>query len=189
MHGKMISAGVIALAQYFSAPPNTILNQTIADANAMMSNYNRIISDGNTVFNNFANTISAVSSTTIPSTAILPFNLSACPSGWVVANGTGGTPDLRGYFIQIVNTGPGGTFTPSALLAHTHPGPPTQPFIVSISTGPGYFNATGVNRATGLHRDGVTGNVLTGAGGISATNVSTNETRPRNVALIYCMKS
>jgi len=35
-----------------------------------------------------------------PSGAIMAFNLAACPDGWIVANGSAGTPDLRGAFIR-----------------------------------------------------------------------------------------
>lgn len=37
---------------------------------------------------------------TVPPGAVMAFNLSACPTGWSIANGTGGTPDLRGEFIR-----------------------------------------------------------------------------------------
>ncbi len=30
----------------------------------------------------------------------MAFNLTACPSGWGMANGTNGTPDLRGEFVR-----------------------------------------------------------------------------------------
>jgi len=30
----------------------------------------------------------------------MSFNLASCPSGWIEADGTNGTPDLRGAFIR-----------------------------------------------------------------------------------------
>ena len=35
-----------------------------------------------------------------PAGAIMAFNLTTCPTGWVTADGTNGTPDLRGEFIR-----------------------------------------------------------------------------------------
>jgi hypothetical protein len=168
--------------QYFSAPPYQLQNQTMTDANQMMANYQRIISDGNTVFANFQSQITAASGQAIPSGAILPFNLNACPAGFQIADGTGGTPDLRGYFIKIVSTGPGGTYQASTFLSHSHP--VTGSFIAGLNFASQYFNSGSAYRAVGVSTGGATGNVT----GIPAANIA-SETRPRNVALLYCMKS
>lgn len=37
----------------------------------------------------------------------MAFNLSSCPSGWITADGTNGTPDLRGEFIRGLDSGRG----------------------------------------------------------------------------------
>lgn len=37
---------------------------------------------------------------TVPSWAIMPFNLSSCPTWWSAADWTNGTPDLRGTFVR-----------------------------------------------------------------------------------------
>ena len=37
----------------------------------------------------------------------MAYNLSSCPSGWIAANGTSGTPDLRGEFIRGLDSGRG----------------------------------------------------------------------------------
>jgi len=42
-----------------------------------------------------------------PSGAVIAFNLSACPTGWIAANGSNGTPDLRGEFIRGLDSGRG----------------------------------------------------------------------------------
>ncbi len=36
----------------------------------------------------------------VPANAIMAFNQETCPTGWVLADGTGGTPDLRGIFVR-----------------------------------------------------------------------------------------
>jgi hypothetical protein len=109
--------------------------------------------------------------------------LSACPTGWIAADGTGGTPDLRGYFIQIVNTGPGGTFQPSTYLSHSHS--MTGTYVTGLSFTSQYFNGGGTARATGTNTSGMTGSVT----GVPVANISNTETRPRNIALLYCMKT
>jgi hypothetical protein len=37
---------------------------------------------------------------TIPTGAVMVFNLAICPTGYIAADGTNGTPDLRGEFIR-----------------------------------------------------------------------------------------
>ena len=121
---------------------------------------------------------------TTPAGAVMAFNLASCPTGWVAADGDGGTPDLRGQFIRGLNnfgTGaridgnqdPGGARALGNLQqdefeSHNH-----QVSATYISTGsrsaPGGAQMANADLAT------------TFTGGL--------ETRPRNVALIYCVKS
>ncbi len=48
-----------------------------------------------------------LSSLAFPSGAVVAFNSSICPTGWAIADGTGGTPDLRGEFIRGLDNGRG----------------------------------------------------------------------------------
>ena len=58
----------------------------------------------------------------------MAFNLSACPTGWIPADGTNGTIDLRGQFIRGLNTSTSGldpnrtlaSAQTSQNLAHSH---------------------------------------------------------------------
>ncbi|MDD2870471.1 MAG: hypothetical protein PHS49_00645 [Candidatus Gracilibacteria bacterium] len=50
-------------------------------------------------------TVSGLSN--VPAGAVMAFNLSSCPSGWIEANGGSGTPDLRGEFIRGLDNGRG----------------------------------------------------------------------------------
>lgn len=117
---------------------------------------------------------SAISSL-IPAGAVMFFNLAGCPTGWVAANGTGGTPDLRGEFIRGLDSGRGvdsgrglATAQGQAIQSHTHP------FFAQISGIYTYSNVGG--------GQGTPANSTTGATGGT-------ETRPRNVALLACIKS
>lgn len=127
------------------------------------------------------------------------FASATCPSGWVAANGANGTVDLRGEFIRSLDSGRGvdaGRSVASAqaemLKAHTH---------------------TGTTTTDGYHAHGYTSSAVGGGGSIQVGNGYTNsytrsstegsgahshtliinatggtETRPRNVALLACMK-
>lgn len=43
----------------------------------------------------------------VPAGAVMAFNLATCPTGWDEADGTGGTPNLRGEFIRGLDNGRG----------------------------------------------------------------------------------
>lgn len=109
-----------------------------------------------------------------PSGMVAFFYLGACPSGWLHANGTGGTPDLRGEFVRGLDSGRGvdtgrglGTYQADAFKSHQH----------------GLY-ANGNNASFGRQGTG------SGPGDYLAQSALTGdtETRPRNVALLPCMK-
>lgn len=60
------------------------------------------------------------SAITVPTGAIMAFNLNTCPTGWAKANGTAGTPDLRGEFIRGLDDGRG--INPGRILASNETG-------------------------------------------------------------------
>lgn len=132
-----------------------------------------------------------------PLGAVMAFNLETCPEGWTLADGSGSTPDLRGTFIRgtlgnlngrdvarIV-----GDYQVDDFDSHRHG--------LRVS-----------NDASGAIEDGHTGSALV-YGPYSVTSGSTivagsrgsdnyntesfvdggSETRPKNVALTYCMKT
>jgi microcystin-dependent protein len=135
----------------------------------------------------------------IPAGAIMPFAMNSVPTGWLAADGTavsrstyatlfaaiattygvgnGSTtfnvPDLRGYFVRGTGTNSDGTASGTfaakqadELKSHTHTLPPA---------------ATSVSGGTSLPGSGNQGAVNTGATGGT-------ETRPRNIAMLYCIK-
>lgn len=167
-----------AQAQYFSTPPNTILNAQLTNANTVMQNFNQVITDGNTVFNNFEAQLAAMPGGGIPAKAIVPFNLVACPAGWVTADGTGGTPDMRGYFVKATGSTVGVIQTPSQFLDHTHP--IVGEYFASFQTITLLVQTGGNPIATGSATYSSVGNMSSG---------SASESRPKNIALLYCMKS
>jgi hypothetical protein len=119
------------------------------------------------------------------------FNASSCPTGWQIADGTSGSPDLRGVVVRGLDSGrgldPGRTlasFQSDSLASHNHG-----------VTDPGHSHSY-TQTATGTVLTGTAGvtlpqTVSTGSTGSSTTGITINntggsETRGKNVALLYC---
>jgi microcystin-dependent protein len=139
-----------------------------------------------------------------PAGAVMPFAMNSAPAGWLAANGTavsrstyaalfsaisttygagdGSTtfalPDLRGYFVR--GSGTNGDATASGtfgvkqaddLKSHTHS------YTDQVRVSVGVFNVAG-----GTGQDGATdlGRTTGSTGG--------TETRPKNIAMLYCIK-
>ncbi len=125
-----------------------------------------------------------------PAGAIMAFYAAGCPDGWAPADGTNGTPDLRGRFIRgrdDVGTGAAGN-DPSGSRAvgdvqadafqghrHNHQGPLAYS---ELESGGGNVARIATTLTT-------TDPVTDGTNGAPRT---ANETRPKNVALTYCMR-
>lgn len=130
-----------------------------------------------------------------PEGAVMAFYLADCPEGWAVADGTNGTPDLRGRFIRgMDNMGVGaanvdpqsairtlGHEQMDAFQGHWHTFDQTlrvqNVALFGGADGPNYGPADSNNQVKGPITDPDSGPVRT-----------SSETRPRNVALIYCMR-
>jgi len=139
-----------------------------------------------------------------PTGTVITFAGATCPSGWLAANGaavsrasqsvlfavigvTYGTgdgtttynlPDLRGEFVRGLDSGRGvdsdrvlGSWQNHTFQQHTHGGVPLKENDASDGSAASTVSFTGTTATTGA----VTGSYGT-------------ETRPRNVALLYCIK-
>jgi hypothetical protein len=127
--------------------------------------------------------------TTVPSHVVEAFHLSSCPSGWAAANGSGGTVNLVGYFIRGLDTA--GIIDPNARTLGSIEAFAMQNFYVntSIPATTEYYSPSGAGSETSP-RYGA--QIYSSTSPISAaTNAAANvdlETRPVNVALLYCEK-
>ena len=134
-----------------------------------------------------------------PQGAVMAFYLTSCPAGWVAADGTGGTPDLRGRFVRgrdDAGTGAGGNdpdgvrglgaVQADAFQGHRH----THELLDSFL----YFSSDIALGGTAGFASGVWTIMSGSATGSVSTDVpfgparTSVETRPKNVALIYCMR-
>lgn len=127
------------------------------------------------------------------------FAKATCPAGWVAANGLNGTIDLRGEFIRSLDSGRGvdtgrvlGSAQTDMLGTHSHTGKTTTDGSHShgytsshvsgggsIQVGDGYTNTfvRSGTESSGAHSHTL---LINSTGGL--------ETRPRNKALLACMK-
>jgi microcystin-dependent protein len=151
-----------------------------------------------------ANMVTATAQALLPAGAVMPFAMNSAPAGWLAADGSnvnrttyaalfsaisttygvgdGSTtfalPDLRGYFVRGSGTNSdataSGTFgvkQADDLKSHTHS------YTDQVRVSLGVFNAAG-----GTGQDGATdlGRTTGATGG--------TETRPKNIAMLYCIK-
>jgi microcystin-dependent protein len=176
---------------------SNVTTAKIADANVTTAK----IADGSVTAAKLA---SGAVPTSIPVGAVLPFAMNSAPNGWLVANGSnvsrttysilfstigtiygagdGNTtfalPDLRGYFVRGsgtnsdgVTSGDFGVKQSDAIKSHTH----------SLGTGVG---STASPSFAGYTTGSTTGKENTAL----PSSPNSTETRPANIALLYCIK-
>ena len=120
--------------------------------------------------------VSNATNTGVPSGAVEAFYLSSCPSGWLPANGSSGTINMVGYFIRGLDTG--GVVDPTARTLGSVEGHMFQDHThTTISTS---LLAAGIGTLAYPTGSTNTGTASSGNHG--------SETRPVNVALLYCQK-
>lgn len=121
-----------------------------------------------------------------PSTAVVAFNASACPAGWIAANGSSGTVDARGVVIRGQDNGRGAN--PSGTVAiGTYQADALQTFTVNTPINYGFFNGGGGVGDDVFFIGGPSSVALQSTPPQGGVNLST-ETRMRNVTLLYCQK-
>ena len=152
--------------------------------NENFSNIKTTITDNQTLITN--NHLIAA-----PEGTISAFYLAACPTGWVAADGSNSTPDLRGRFVRgLDDFGSGaagrdpsgvralGNSQEDAFQDHQHWRNANNALeMVSLPVAGGSSEGPGGLQSSNRHETG------------GAFNGNSNvETRPKNVALTYCMR-
>ncbi len=136
----------------------------------------------------------------VPANAIMPFNQATCPTGWILADGSSGTPDLRGIFVrgagtsgtyQMANgtyyTAPFGTSMLDVFQSHYHDWQDgsgnrivSRQYYGTGSEWAGYLTTSASNYKARTPET---------AGAAYGTPRVGGETAPASFALIYCMKT
>lgn len=114
----------------------------------------------------------------IPSWAVMSFNLSTCPTWWKVSDWNSWTQDLRWAFIRWINWNLNWRdverilwhYQVDELKSHSH----ETVFYYWVDPGWNYDNGTNIAAAGPYSR--------------STSSFWWSETRPKNVALLYCEK-
>ncbi len=142
----------------------------------------------------------------VPSGMVSAFSGANCPTDWILANGTDGTPDLRGIFIRgagindFLNMSNGTAFSATQ---GTYQNDSMQQITGSWKGSP-VVRRSGSETSTGALSGIIGGNIAPG-GSTSASFVGVDfdsadstaqggarteaETRPASYALIYCVKT
>ena len=134
----------------------------------------------------------------VPQYTISAFNLASCPTGWTLADGTSGTPDLRGIFVR--GAGTSGSYTASNGTAYTATFGEFQNdsmqghwhemyFLQDILNPPGgndyYGSRVSDTTEVSSVNDDIQDPISDGTNGEPRISY---ETAPASFALIYCMK-
>jgi len=172
------------------------MNRAIQDANLQASTSTTQTQPEETLLASADNPASAGA----PSGSYSYFNNTSCPTGWTLANGTNGTLDLRGEFIRGWDAGRGldpasgrnvGSIQGGDLLAHSHSGRTDtggkhrHPF---HTAGRGSGSTTASNEGVTDQRTKYTYYSGSHSHTLSINSTGGAENRPRNVAMLACMK-
>jgi microcystin-dependent protein len=193
-----ISGDVTGTATSFNGSANINIPVTIDNLSVTTAK----IADG-------AVTQAKASNMLVPSGAVMAFAMNSAPTGWLAANGSavsrttysalwtalgttsspygqgdGSTtfnlPDLRGYFVRGAGTNGDGTASGTfgakqadALGSHTH--------TITAGQQNGTSSGCGIDNTFQKAQDSSCGTVTTSSAG-------STETRPNNIAMLYCIK-
>lgn len=155
-----------------------------------------------TIWNNLINKVNDIwikvdTLSNIPTWAIMAFNLSSCPTWWVAANWDAWTPDLRWVFIRWLNWSINWKDTSRLLWDYQTDSFQWHNRRISINNRYSPWTKTRPVLDTTLNSDNNNNANITifqttnwdyfEDGSYWVPRVS-NETRPKNIALLYCMK-
>ena len=139
---------------------------------------------------------SAGTASGVPSGMVAYFQAASCPAGWIAANGASGTVDVRGAFIRGLDNGRGldpnwatrtlGSYQADAFASHRHytaitAGTPSASYLGDYPIAYwGWHSGSEYNYVLGGYPGEANIGLSSATGG--------TETRPKNIALLGCIK-
>jgi hypothetical protein len=205
-----VKNGSLYIASYSSAGDEVLIAGRLGISNADFSpmasgtvKANITGSTGQPADTTLAAFFSAAPAGSIPSSAfgstglsgeVRAFNLSSCPTGWQVADGTSGAPDLRGTVVRGLDNGRGldpgralASFQSDSFASHNHgvTDPGHHHGYAQVVTGSVLTGTVSVSLPASIPG----GNTSDAFTGVSIGNTGGSETRGKNVALLYCYHS
>jgi hypothetical protein len=125
---------------------------------------------------------------------ISAFYLSSCPTSWIPADWTNGTPDLRGAFIRWLNGNINNrdtvrslwNFQEDAFQGHFHENAFSQSFVTAWGISVASTSFIGSSQLESSRVSGTRTNYITDL--VNGTPRVSTESRPKNITLLYCMK-
>ena len=133
-----------------------------------------------------------------PTGMVVAFNLASCPTGWTEANGSNGTPDLRGIFIRGAGTNAITKMANGSFMTATYGQYYNDSFqghehaVYGETWLLGTGGSAGGDQWLDSQESHGTMDVITGpttAGAAYGTPRTSGETAPASYALIYCVKT
>jgi len=188
-----VYTGAVEAATYFSNPPFSFVQGVPSDtcitnpaacakSSEVNANFRQLVENGNDGYTLLKAQIDAVSGSGAPTGAVIAVNSITCPPGFIVANGSSGSPDARGVYIRGLDLGAGvdpgrvlATFQNDQFQTHGH---------VDYSIVTGLTGSTLIGTGSIVAINGLTGS----ATNTDSSSTALTETRPDTVVLLYCFK-
>lgn len=105
----------LAQTVYFNPMPYQLSQGTLAQSSQVNGNFAQLVSDGNAAKAAIQSALSGVTGSGLPHGAVVAFQANNCPNGFQMADGSAGSPDVRGLVIRGLDNGAGRD--PSRVLA------------------------------------------------------------------------
>ena len=167
--------------------------------------FNKVL-ENQRVFRSEIDTLNWAIVWSLPSEAVMAFNLSTCPTGWSPADGTNWNPDLRGTFVRWIWWDANSrdvartlwNYQTDDFKSHTHNWTTNSAWVHSHWT---FLNAGATNAynwtllsivswsAWANWYKSVTTSDWAHSHTFTTSGIWWTETRPKNIALLYCVKN
>jgi hypothetical protein len=176
-------------------------NTRINAENVSFKSGGEFFANSTSVYYNNGSLVTDLRINNLPANAVMSFNQASCPTGWSLADGTGGTPDLRGIFVRGAGTNSVVKMANGSFMTATYGQYQNDSFqghwheFWQYLAKPSFSSLNEVGAVGGdaplfksVSPPDPVKNATT-AGAATGTPRTDAETRPASYALIYCVKT